>query len=46
MKTILTLVIIALSISACQIGSVNQCKIHKYVQQLSDGHFSGCFRYN
>jgi hypothetical protein len=46
MKTIITSVIIALSISACQIGSVNQCKIHKYVQQLSDGHFAGCFRYN
>jgi hypothetical protein len=44
MKIILLSLLIAISVSACQIGRVNQCNITKYESQLNSGLFKGCWK--
>ena len=43
MKTFIIAITIAVSLSACQIGRVNQCNISKYESQLNAGLFKGCW---
>ena len=44
MKAFIIAITIAVSLSACQIGRVNQCNISKYESQLNAGLFKGCWK--